>query len=232
MKTRNYLQLAALTLGVAMTVTMSSCARDDNPVNATFDTTGPVINLSQINDVNAPTTVEGKRVIIVMDGQTLTGKLQADVELVVNQGARVTFRDVNINGYGAINGSHAGITCLGDASFILSDNTVNVVRGFGFSPGILIRAGSTLSIEGSGSLNPGEPVFAKGIGIDWYGSGGSTPGSSIVGAGSGGSISPIYVVDGIELKNLLDVRFDVVKRITVPEDFAYQDGYIIISTIR
>ena len=229
MKTRNYLQLAALTLGVAMTVTMSSCARDDNPVNATFDTTGPVINLSQINDVNAPTTVEGKRVIIVMDGQTLTGKLQADVELVVNQGATVTLSDVNINGDGAINGSHPGITCLGDASLNLSENTVNVVRGFGFSPGILIRAGSTLSIEGSGSLNPGEPVFAKGIGIDWYDSGGSTP---IVGAGSGGSISPIYVVDGIELKNLLDVRFDVVKRITVPEDFAYQDGPIIVSTIR
>lgn len=231
MKTRNYLQLAALTLGVAMTVTMSSCARDDNPVNATFDTTGPVINLSQINDVNAPSTVEGKRVIIVMDGQTLTGKLQADVELVVNHGARVTFRDVNINGDGAINGSHPGITCLGDACFILPENTENVVRGFGFSPGILIRAGSTLSIEGSGSLNPGEPVFAKGIGIDWYDSGGSTP---IVGAGSGGSISPLYVLDGIELKDLLDVDFDVVKSISVPKDLASNshNGAIIISTIR
>lgn len=242
MKPKNYLQLAALTLGMAMTVIMSSCAKEDNPANVPAYTTGGVLNLSEINVANVPITAEGWRELVVSDGLTLTGKLRDDVRLFIADGATVTLSGVDINGDGTLDGSHAGITCLGNAHILLSENTVNKVRGFNVtSPGIQISAGSTISIDGGGLLNPDENVFSAGIGIgigiDW------NDGTPVVGSAGDSPVleaSPLYVVDGIAVDGFPNIRYEDIRTIEVRNDAASAaiygaqaaNGVILVTTAK
>lgn len=224
-----------MTLGIAITVIMSSCSKDDNPANAPFDTTGRILNLSDITDTNVPRNIDGKSEIVVSDGQTLTGTLRRDVIVLIADGATVTLSNVNIGGAGIQNGSHAGITCLGDAHIVLSENTVNTVRGFDTGyPGIQIKAGSKLSIEGTGVLNPEESAFNTVIGINWNYASDNTP---IVGSTVG---SPLYVVDGVVLNDTFTLPFDDIESIGVLKDAASvaiygargANGVILINTTK
>ena len=83
------------------------------------------------------------------DYDELTGTLGTKVKISIADGATVTLRDVDLNGYGALDwANYAGITCIGDATIILKGT--NSVRGFGsYHPGIFIPSGKTLTIQGA-----------------------------------------------------------------------------------
>lgn len=98
------------------------------------------------------------------DFETLTGTLGANVNISVAAGATITLDGANINGDGTMTSSvsdhHAGLLCLGDATIILNGDN-NKVKAFSAgSPGILVPSGSTLTIQGPGSLTAG----GKGVG--------------------------------------------------------------------
>jgi len=86
------------------------------------------------------------------DGEVLTGKLEGKYKITVADGAKVTLENVSIsNEPSRTQYPWAGITCLGDATIILKGN--NSVEGFYEDyPGIFVPEGSTLTIEGDGSL--------------------------------------------------------------------------------
>ena len=112
---------------------------------------GPTLDLATVTEA---TTVE--------DGYTVTGTLGANVKISIADGATVTIDNVTING---VNGSYkwAGITCLGDATIILSGT--NTVKGFYEDyPGIHVPQNKTLTIEGSGSLTASSNDYGCGIG--------------------------------------------------------------------
>ena len=101
----------------------------------------------------------------VEDGYTVTGTLGANVKISIANGATVTLDGVNINGEGDFDYECAGITCLGDATIILKDNTENTVKGFYENyPGIHVPENNTLTIQGPGTL---EVTGAKGD-DGWY----------------------------------------------------------------
>ena len=96
------------------------------------------------------------------DGETLTGTLAGNYKISIADGATVTLDGVTINGVSDLNCEWAGITCLGDATIILSGT--NTVTGFyGNYPGIQAAAGKTLIINGTGSLTASS--LGKGAGI-------------------------------------------------------------------
>ena len=97
------------------------------------------------------------------DGETLTGTLGSNVKISIADGATVTLKDVTINGVNSDDYEWAGITCLGDATIILSGT--NTVKGFkGDYPGIQAAAGNTLIINGTGSLTASSYGWGAGIG--------------------------------------------------------------------
>ena len=87
------------------------------------------------------------------DGETLTGTLGSNVKISIADGAKVTLKDVDINGSGTwTSGDYAGITCEGDATITLEGT--NTVKGFDDKyPGIFVSSGKTLVINGTGELN-------------------------------------------------------------------------------
>ena len=104
------------------------------------------------------------------NGETLYGKLDKNVKISIADGAKVTLKDVDINGsYYWSSGDHAGITCAGDATITLEGT--NTVRGFYLNyPGIYVPWGKTLTIEGEGSLQASSYIngLAPGIGGGYY----------------------------------------------------------------
>ena len=97
------------------------------------------------------------------DGDVLTGTLAGNYKISIADGATVTLDGVTINGVNDMNYEWAGITCLGDATIILSGT--NTVKGFYEDyPGIQAAAGKTLIINGTGSLTASSYNYAAGIG--------------------------------------------------------------------
>ncbi len=96
------------------------------------------------------------------DGDVVKGTLAGNYKISIADGATVTLDGVTINGVNDINYEWAGITCLGDATIILSGT--NTVTGFYSNyPGIQAAAGKTLIINGTGSLTASS--YGKGAGI-------------------------------------------------------------------
>ena len=97
------------------------------------------------------------------DGDTLTGTLGENVKISVADGAKVTLKDVTINGVHDENYQWAGITCNGDAKLILEGE--NNVKGFYEDyPGIFVPVDKTLTIDGTGSLYASSNGYGAGIG--------------------------------------------------------------------
>ena len=102
------------------------------------------------------------------DGMTITGTLSANVKISIDPGATVTLNNATIDGISINNDNSssykwAGITCNGDATIILNGN--NSVAAFYGSSGIYIPSGSTLTIQGPGSLTAnGRGTGGAGIG--------------------------------------------------------------------
>ncbi len=96
---------------------------------------------------------------VASDKETLYGTLDANVKISIADGATVTFDGLTINGVNDANYKWAGITCLGDATIILKEGSVNSVMGFyQTAPGIFIPEGKTLIIKGDGNLTA-SPVY-------------------------------------------------------------------------
>ena len=106
------------------------------------------------------------------NGETLTGTLAGKTQpykISIAKGATVTLAGVTINGANSGDFKWAGITCEGDATIILKDETTNKVTGFSAEyPGIYVPSGNTLTIkgekEGTGSLNASSNGNGAGIG--------------------------------------------------------------------
>ena len=98
------------------------------------------------------------------NGQTLTGTLGANVKVSIAAGATVTLDNASINAAGTwTTGNYAGITCLGNATIILSGT--NTVKGFFDEyPGVYVPESYTLTIQGTGSLTASSNGFGAGIG--------------------------------------------------------------------
>ena len=123
-------------------------------VTATSEAAAPAANIVDLSKLTENTELK--------DGDVLTGTLGANVKISIADGATVTLDGVTINGVSDLNCEWAGITCLGDATIILSGT--NTVTGFyGDYPGIQAAAGKTLIINGTGSLTASS--LGKGAGI-------------------------------------------------------------------
>ena len=117
------------------------------------------------------------------DGETLTGTLRDNVKISIAEGAKVTLSNVTINGENNNKYLWAGITCLGDATLVL-DGTNSVTGFWGSYPGIQPGGtGTTLTIEGTGSLTATTNDYdltAAGIGAK----NGGTCGNIIINSGT------------------------------------------------
>ena len=98
----------------------------------------------------------------------LTGTLGNNVKISIANGATVTLNNATINGENEYSCQWAGLNCLGDATIILKDGTTNTVKGFNSNyPGIHVPSGSTLTIQGTGTLDARSNGWASGIGGGW-----------------------------------------------------------------
>ena len=97
------------------------------------------------------------------NGEVLTGTLADNYKISIADGATVTLNGATINGENVSSYHWAGITCVGDATIILSGT--NTVRGFHANyPGIHVPSGKTLTIQGDGSLTASSNGHGAGIG--------------------------------------------------------------------
>ena len=94
------------------------------------------------------------------DGETLSGVLVNDVKISIAANASVTLNNATIN----TDGDYAGLTCLGDATITLV-GTNSVSSSWGGPPGVQAGGiGTTLTIQGGGSLTATGGSLAPGIG--------------------------------------------------------------------
>ena len=102
----------------------------------------------------------------LLNGDIVTGTLGGNYKISIADGATVTLDGVNINGSGTwTSGSYAGLNCIGNATIVLADGTTNTVKGFyNYYPGIHVPSGSTLTIQGTGTLNASSNGNGAGIG--------------------------------------------------------------------
>lgn len=102
------------------------------------------------------------------DGETLTNTLDGKHKISIADGATVSLWDATIDGTEYKKDSYAnyaGLTCLGDATIILEDNSTNYIKAFmEDNPGIFVPVGKTLTIKGTGALSAYANYVGAGIG--------------------------------------------------------------------
>ena len=127
--------------------------------------------------------------LVIADGYIVTGyAVGLSCKVAVADGATVTLRDVENNGYLDGDPTCPGIRCIGDATIILEGN--NTVTGGGTYAGIYVPEGNTLTIRGTGSLTVTGGSGGAGIGGNSEGSCGSiviSGGTITATGGSGGA---------------------------------------------
>ena len=123
------------------------------PINVTMDQDqGHTVNLSGLLGE-----------YVAQNGDMLTGELGGNHKISIAAGATVTFKDMDINYGKELSGSFAGITCLGNATIIVSGT--DYVKGFSTGyPGIYVPSNSTLTITGAGTLYALGHEYGAGIG--------------------------------------------------------------------
>lgn len=102
------------------------------------------------------------------DGETLTNTLNGKHKISIADGATVSLWNATIDGTDYKKdkyADYAGLTCLGDATLLLEDNSTNYVKAFEeYNPGIFVPEGKTLTIKGTGALSAYANYVAAGIG--------------------------------------------------------------------
>ena len=100
--------------------------------------------------------------------ETLTGTLAGNYRISIMNGATITLSNATINGVHDYSYNWAGLNCTGNATIILANGTTNIVKGFYNNyPGIYVPSGSTLTIQGTGTLDARSNGWASGIGGGW-----------------------------------------------------------------
>ena len=98
-------------------------------------------------------------------GDVLTGKLGGNYKVSIADGAIVELNGVTIDGINNRGYIWAGITCEGSCTIVLAEGSTNTLKGFFEDyPGIYVPEGSTLTIEGSGTLEASSNGWGAGIG--------------------------------------------------------------------
>ena len=127
---------------------------------------------------------------IAQNGDVLVGTLAGIYKISIAENANVELKDVTINSTGVDDSYYdwAGLTCLGDANITITGT--NSVKGFYKDyPGIQAGpTGSTLTINGTGSLAATGGDFAAGIGSGWN----ATCGAITISGGTVNASSSIY----------------------------------------
>ena len=135
---------------------------------------------------------------LAMDGDILTGTLSGNYKITIVNDATVTLKNVTINGTSDEACNWAGITCQGNATIVLADDSKNVVKGFQSNQaGIYMPEGRKLIIQGNtGTLDVSSNGEGCGIGGTYSLSCGSieiqggvitaTGGGNCAGIGGGG----------------------------------------------
>lgn len=120
---------------------------------------------------------QGQESITATNNMTLTGSTSSQwVQVNIADGATVTLDNASIVG---TNGNsdeykHAAITCLGNATITLVGE--NTLKGFYEDyPAIYVPVDSTLTIQGSGSLDASSNGYAAGIGAGFNYTSGNHP---------------------------------------------------------
>lgn len=148
-RTQNWLTIAVakrMVVMCALVLGMTACSNEDN-------IPGEIPGRTNIIDLSGVVSD-----LTITNGMTLTGKLTKFHNIRIAAGATVTLSGVRIPGRDITDDdqlwTHAGITCLGDATIVLADSSTNYVKGFGSSyPGIQAGPkGTMLTICGSGKL--------------------------------------------------------------------------------
>lgn len=109
-------------------------------------------------NLSGVTTADGPVELTAMDGDLIWGKVSGkQVKVNIAPGAKVKLAENTMinNDFGSMSADTpwAGITCLGDATITLLGAKQSVVWSYNENyPGIFVPAGSTLTIEGPGSL--------------------------------------------------------------------------------
>ena len=129
------------------------------------------------------------------DNYILTGTLAGNYKITIAENANVELKDVTINGGNNSSTKWAGLTCDGNATITISGT--NTVKEFYYKyPGIQAgKTGTTLTINGTGTLTATGGDFAAGIGSGYDGascghitiSGGTVNASSSMNGASIGS---------------------------------------------
>ena len=172
----NICTVNASTGEVTLNGTPGSCTITATVTNSTSYTyatntasyTLTVLSVLDLSLVTADTTVP--------DGVTVTGTLGGDYKISIAAGATVTLKNVTINRTSI---SNPGITCNGTATITLVGT--NTVNGGTNQAGIRIGGtGTTLTIEGDGSLSATAGGMSAGIGIGRAWSAGTVTGGNIV----------------------------------------------------
>ena len=155
--------------------------------------------VDNVIDINSP-DFDGN----AKNGDVLTGTLTSNKQITIAAGATVTLRGVDITclSNDEETANFAGITLLGDATILLEgENTVK--GGYEDHPGVFVPANTTLTINGTGSLDASsggdEDRFGCGIGGGYLKAAGNivinggtitaTGGGFAAGIGSGNSAS-------------------------------------------
>ena len=150
--------------GVAATGTFTAA---NNTVAWSEGTSGIPSGWTRVNQYNIVNLASLTGDYEAQNNDVLTGTLDAEnypVKISIAAGATVTLNGATINGtHNPSSYKWAGITCLGDATIILSGT--NTVKGFNEDyPGVYVPEGYTLTIQGTGSLTASSNGWGAGIG--------------------------------------------------------------------
>jgi hypothetical protein len=125
------------------------------------------VKMSHPIDLSDPSIYDEHGMFVAQNGDKLTGTFPSDkFSISIANGAKVILSNVNI----VNNQDFAGLDCQ-NATIVLEGT--NTVSGDGIYPGIFVKEGCTLTIQGNGSLTA-------------TGSGSNTSQGNICGAGIGG----------------------------------------------
>ena len=104
----------------------------------------------------------------VKPNETLTGTLAGNYRISIMPGATITLSNATINGVHNNSYNWAGLNCTGNATINLANGTTNIVKGFKSDyPGIHVPSGSTLTIQGTGTLDARSNGKGAGVGAGW-----------------------------------------------------------------
>ena len=109
------------------------------------------------------------RNVTAFDRTVITGTLSENYKISIAAGATVRLLGATIEGRDESSCPWAGLTCLGDATIILTQSWMgksdNTIKGFDSNyPGIYVPVDATLTIKGNGSLDASSNGWGAGIG--------------------------------------------------------------------